>query len=1281
MRWSLRALVLLLVAVAGVKLWTYRLENSPLPPPNPIVVKALTAPRPTVDVPPLSSSEAWTNAVRRQCMTPLDTLPGEWFPAVEKVKHPGDQSLKCALSDMAAPTTQDIQRLKRETPIVRRVPFPFYSILSVPSDCCGTSFLDPLYSHAVFSRQYGLDLTSSFYPFCGFPGCDSSGGNFAMFRGRSPNPFVYSVEIEEQSSDVFPLLLTMLYRGWVDHIHSWSSESGFPCSEFEPITVTVPSTGEAQASLVVQGCAHGVDWQGLVLSLSLDDKVSSFELVLTDTAELNHVIARGAALEARSGWDISEVSHDKLDCLYVSLDQEQNKNPAATLGRVSREHSGDWKGATLRVRGKPGAVLQLKSIRKIDITREMIERQMDVMRQFNVLPTTATSHGGLTSWTSIDEMGSLAYHDGDKSCQAQRPPGAIADGSPAYCLDLMLKFGIVNFNQTHPTTGAALRVIRSASGVKYYQSQRWILPGLSVGIPSVNSPAWGDGLGAMLATMLASRGAICANQIAYTHFNIYPPELKGQTGGSCQLNEFKILPPLTHAGLQLLSDAKFDLRGKAAPHQRVWVPPLPANLRFAAASRELPGHVHREGNTVRIDSWKDEVTGKPCPEAGFETQDLHGQTFYVDDPQAARVFVDKTEIDSLKRNPADLTGRPSVTIVDTSWPTIAFDEVDLYEMNGDLRRNQASYYFRNGHARRGKYAMEVQCENDQAGWIEWRPFLFDTHETDYVRFSYKKTNPDSQAFCAWSADGKTWFVATEGDLKGRQGWRIPHHADREYHDLTLDFADMQPPAHGNKQIPRCRVQNIYFGLTNARRGDSVFFDRVEFLSARGIRPTAGAGLVIGGRLIPPRDQQAISVEYNGQRQSTTTARGGWYIFHDVPRDAVVAITTEIDGVTYYPAAGRLAQVGRNSMEHHIFIGDPRCPSMPRPKDWAKSEVTDELKPVAVAPPPELKRQYAAPFAPHSERFYAGNVGWKFQYMAREQVNNHGVIDKDRRFDNPDRAFRVLLLGECWTEGAQTPTCQHYNVLLESLLRRKFGVPVEVATFATSNSSVGTNSEFFEGWGVRYKPDLVLLMSDCFNVLSLEPKLQEKSVGWVAQHAPYRMFDFDKRGELIVYPPDPQYGAFTVRPDPIPLVSPLTLTQTYFVLGEYPALIERSFSLLEAVLRQRYMARLQPFGGHLAVAYGYSQYHYPNYRGAAPPIPLAAERFFDRMVSTCQSVGATPMNLSDDVFDNEKPERMIWEKDAHLTPYGHARIATALAGQIEELPEFKAYCRQVHEKRP
>ena len=255
---------------------------------------------------------------------------------------------------------------------------------------------------------------------------------------------------------------------------------------------------------------------------------------------------------------------------------------------------------------------------------------------------------------------------------------------------------------------------------------------------------------------------------------------------------------------------------------------------------------------------------------------------------------------------------------------MVFDEVDFYEQNGRVIPQGASYYFRRRGAYCGDCCCEVQVDKPGGGDILWNPVFLDSHETGYLHFAYRKTNPKSKVSVAWGPQLKPLFVAGEGPLRGAQGWQLPYFEDTAYHEVVVDYVDMQPPARGEKRLPRGPVGVLALGLREASPGDSVFFDKIEFLAARGVRPDAGHGLVVGGQLAPRLDGQVVTLTIDGKARTTVTCRGGWYIFTDVPAGAVAEISYEDRGVRYYPARGRLVQIGRNDLEYHIYATDPRA---------------------------------------------------------------------------------------------------------------------------------------------------------------------------------------------------------------------------------------------------------------------------------------------------------------------------------------------------------------------
>ncbi|MFH1021893.1 MAG: hypothetical protein V1809_00715 [Planctomycetota bacterium] len=754
----------------------------------------------------------------------------------------------------------------------------------------------------------------------------------------------------------------------------------------------------------------------------------------------------------------------------------------------------------------------------------------------------------------------------------------------------------------------------------------------------------------------------------YDHFNVLFSDLfSPATHEPLKMRAVKRFPPYAAAAFRMMANLKYNLDGGRQPWQRVWVAPFSAALRHQHVSRAIRDHVSVKDDVVRIIPWQDELMGRQVPDSDDVTFDLHGQTFYVKRAQDAKLYVGEREVNSFKRNPADLTGRESITVIDTTTPTSVLDEIDLYERNGRVLRSGVGCYFQRRESYRGDYSLELRAERKEGGSVSWQPFQLDSHETDYVRFAYRKTNPQSRISIGWRPANQTdvMFVATEGDLRGSQGWEIPHRQDGDYHEVVLDFADMKMPVRGGKRIPRCAIGEFNFGMENCNPGDGVFFDCVEFLSARGVPVAApGKGVVIGGRVLPPEDGREVVLKTGRDTRTSKTSLGGWYWFNNVPRGEVISLTSGKGGVEYFPGRGRLAQAVKNDLEFNIYQVDAKCNSVPRALALiSPKNVTPALANRAVNADAQWSGRFGSLLAPHSLRFYAGFEGWDIQYVAESQANNFGFLDKDRRSENPDKSLRILLLGECWTEGLQTTASARYATLLESMLRRALNRNVEVIVYATSNATIGTNAIAYEKYGRQFKPDLIALMSNGYAAATMNGDLQKKIVGWDPRHAPYRMYDFDGQGRLIRYEADPNYPAYMEKPVPAgPDQVPwgcLLMVNTELTPDAQKALL-----LFETVLKESYCATAREDGGRVALVYGYN----PREWGPAKygETEIREEYFSKRMRDVCGKIGVTPLDLAPFLksLNLDKPyESLTWEKDGHLSPNGHYMLARAIADQI------------------
>jgi hypothetical protein len=133
-------------------------------------------------------------------------------------------------------------------------------------------------------------------------------------------------------------------------------------------------------------------------------------------------------------------------------------------------------------------------------------------------------------------------------------------------------------------------------------------------------------------------------------------------------------PYFNEATASALQDRAFNISGAVAAPGRVWVGRASVIYDYALILRSIGDHVTRpDANSVRIGSWRDPVIGKRMPRSRGQ---LYGLTFYVDDPSKADVRLDGEPIETFFVNPADETGRPSITIAECDIRHLLFDNLD-----------------------------------------------------------------------------------------------------------------------------------------------------------------------------------------------------------------------------------------------------------------------------------------------------------------------------------------------------------------------------------------------------------------------------------------------------------------------------------------------------------------------------------------------------------------------------------------------------------------------------
>jgi hypothetical protein len=251
-----------------------------------------------------------------------------------------------------------------------------------------------------------------------------------------------------------------------------------------------------------------------------------------------------------------------------------------------------------------------------------------------------------------------------------------------------------------------------------------------------------------------------------------------------------------------------------------------------------------------------------------------------------------------------------------------------------------------------------------------------------------------------------------------------------------------------------------------------------------------------------------------------TNGGGYFYFpHAAETGSVVKVcAVPDDRQPRPPTAGRSLDVRRDLVELSIPLADVR--------DRHAGKLEKKFKADS-----ELNAKVGRLYQSRSEYVHSG-IGTPQEFENRLQINNLGFLDRDRRPDNPDRARRILFLGNCNLFGHSTPRAQHPNILLEDLLTRRTGDPTEVIAMADSAMSFGKHWSYYRELGRPFKPEVVciFLQSSGVEMMEADPDTFARFYEYEPGHFPCSLFRDAPGGGLTCVDPDPEYFRF-VGKDP------------------------------------------------------------------------------------------------------------------------------------------------------
>jgi lysophospholipase L1-like esterase len=134
-----------------------------------------------------------------------------------------------------------------------------------------------------------------------------------------------------------------------------------------------------------------------------------------------------------------------------------------------------------------------------------------------------------------------------------------------------------------------------------------------------------------------------------------------------------------------------------------------------------------------------------------------------------------------------------------------------------------------------------------------------------------------------------------------------------------------------------------------------------------------------------------------------------------------------------------------------------------------------------------------------------------EYDVQVQANSQGLNDFEHTYQKPSNTYRILVLGDSFTEGVQVPIADGFPHLLGECLNKHYQHSIEVINGGMSYYATVEELFFLQHEGVRYEPDLILVAFYIGNDITAYAA-RESEDNWFDAMGGY-LIELDETGEL------------------------------------------------------------------------------------------------------------------------------------------------------------------------
>ena len=207
-----------------------------------------------------------------------------------------------------------------------------------------------------------------------------------------------------------------------------------------------------------------------------------------------------------------------------------------------------------------------------------------------------------------------------------------------------------------------------------------------------------------------------------------------------------------------LQNSVFGINKKDKEKPRFWFTRASILYDYCLMLRSLSFHVRRDKYNIYISSWYDETLKQKLP---VSPEQLHGITFYTDNAWESHIFLNDEKLPDICLNPADNTGRQSITILGRGTEFIVFNKFYPEKFtNGFTGQNVTTHWIDDqSESSTGSGFVRIAIENKVGGCLSWNPESLYPYGSQYFGYTYRKSDESIKVgiLVKTRSQGVFWF--------------------------------------------------------------------------------------------------------------------------------------------------------------------------------------------------------------------------------------------------------------------------------------------------------------------------------------------------------------------------------------------------------------------------------------------------------------------------------------------------------------------------------------------